>query len=606
MYLTEIKFIQEYFKLKKLFSKLKHYSNILKIYFGLKLYEFILRYPNVNKYKLIEIAELNKDFFAIKVLEKIFERPSYKELVEYIIESENIKLDGNGVPYVEKKTVLPRPVAWTIVGFIFNSNVVEKYIDYLKLCIKISGIKEFLEGKLEKVEILEPRKSLSYILYSYLTGKNVLYKQVLLKELLKARFILYCKFAEETGRKPYSFSTILSENYLKRIVNLAYLSLRERFTITPAVALSEDLILSKNVSFTVVYGNLKRGFINALWDLARDVHEYNIFSKSNIVFSACHWKKLALLEDKILLAEGFVGEGDKVVYGSLKYLPEVKCVFFLNFPYRKEISLHKHLSEIFSQRGIIQVNPYLSSKIADSKYLTNIVLKKAKINIPAQLRVLRGLNLSYCIEQIKAFSRELGASILVVKPEHGTEGIQAEALELSNERKLMQCLQRILQSDNAVVEELRGNIGYLGHPTVFRVVVSWNGEDFECEGGYAIVSPAKREYIASVSHGGRIVDINTALKNLYTYSELKQVNVNSEILVSSAKRAAKVLNTGFSEEDYLKYMGIDLVLEQRSKEIEAVVIEVNARPSGLTFLKKIDSGEVNVIKNLLKYLKRFE
>jgi len=606
MYLTEVKFIRRYLKLRKILNKLKQYSSILKIYIGLKLYEFVLRHPNLNKDYLIKIAKQNKDYFAVKILEKIFERPYYRELVEYIVESENIKLDECGVPYVQMKNILPKPVAWTLIGFIFNKNV-EKYIDYLKLCIKVKGVKEFLKNSFSEISSeAYLSESLSHTLCTYLVRKNILGKQNLAEEILRARFILYYEFTKGTGRKPYTFSTILSENFLKRVVDLAYLSIKDRVTVAPTIDLSEDLILSKKVSFTVVYGSLRKGFINALWDLAKDVQEYNWICKSNIVFSACHWRKLSVLEDRVLLTEGFIEKAGKVVYGVFKKFPEVKCVFFLSFPYGREISLHEHLSRVFSQRNVVQVNPYVSSKIADSKYLTNTILKKAKLNVPAQLRLSRSQKIHECLEQVKAFSKERRSPILVVKPEHGTEGIYGEAVDPSNESELLYCLHRILENDNAVVEELRGNIGYLGYPTVFRIVVSWNGEDFEYEGGYAIVSSARNEYIASVSHGGRIVDVNVALKNLYTYSELKRIDVDPQVLVFSAKKAAKALNSGFSERDYLKYMGVDLVLELRDRDIEAVVIEVNARPSGLSFLKRMDSGEANAIKNLLKYLERFE
>ncbi|RLE74816.1 MAG: hypothetical protein DRJ56_06760, partial [Thermoprotei archaeon] len=75
-------------------------------------------------------------------------------------------------------------------------------------------------------------------------------------------------------------------------------------------------------------------------------------------------------------------------------------------------------------------------------------------------------------------------------------------------------------------------------------------------------------------------------------------------IADACVRVAEAVNLGLNEADYLKYMGIDVVLEARGGSLVPVVLEANSRPSGLSHSRALGSGEASVMKLLLPYVSR--
>ncbi|MFQ5810898.1 MAG: hypothetical protein ACE5JM_14875, partial [Armatimonadota bacterium] len=122
----------------------------------------------------------------------------------------------------------------------------------------------------------------------------------------------------------------------------------------------------------------------------------------------------------------------------------------------------------------------------------------------------------------------------------------------------------------------------------FRLNVAWGGTDFVAESGFAQVAPDPDAAIASRGREGAIGDINECLADLH-YSAAdgwRRFVPSADDIVAlqrAAVAAALTLNTGLGEDDYLKHMGIDMVLEvnEGSGHVTPVLLEANSRPAGL-------------------------
>ena len=596
-------------KLSRIYLKASSkYLSLIKVYIGLKFYELVLENPVTKRdiAELMSYTDFDPDFSNL-LLEKCFTYPTYRELADAIADFEKIRRDSRGVPIVSQKR-LPLQAAWTLVGFILDTRAAEKYYSLLESCRKVKGVStllNFLKTESDEAKFTEPEylSSLSHYFYSYLLSTRISSKKLLLSNALENRLVIYYKYSKDMETVESAFSTVLSKHFIARVLELAHRSIKERITLAHRCLVAGDpLCPLKTPYMAVVYGSERRGFTNALWDIMRDLAETEKNLKRELPFIACHWKHLAV-ENDLSAFKGFMKAGDDLVYGFFRDFAKIGVTLVLSLPVLREQELHKQLSKLFSELDVVEVNPYVSSKIADSKYLTNVVLGKQNILVPKQVRLEKSANIEDSLSKIVSFAENTSSEKIVVKPEHGTEGLLVQVFNKDDLESIARHLERIFSRDSVVVEELRGNIGYSGYPTVFRLVVSWNGENFDIEGGYAIVSQIKDEYVASVSHGGKIVDINEALSRLKKYKG-ESIKSPAFLLAETAIEAAKALNAGLGERDYLKYVGLDLVLEEDSSKVHAVVIEANSRPSGLSYLRKLETGEASVIKNLLKYIIR--
>jgi len=192
-------------------------------------------------------------------------------------------------------------------------------------------------------------------------------------------------------------------------------------------------------------------------------------------------------------------------------------------------------------------------------------------------------------------------SDVVVQPNKGTEGYRVETfrIEADNTTIVKYIEEQVLPADDAIVRERRGNVKYGKIPlnVTFRVNVAWNGLKFVAESGYAQVSKDEKTCPASRGRGGSIVDINEALANLYylkngKWSRFIPVDEDVEAMKIAATNAAYALNAGLSGENYLKHMGIDVLLEVEPVGMSVVnvipvVLEANPRPAGLSHSSEI-------------------
>jgi len=122
--------------------------------------------------------------------------------------------------------------------------------------------------------------------------------------------------------------------------------------------------------------------------------------------------------------------------------------------------------------------------------------------------------------------------------------------------------------------------------TTFRINVAWNGREFVAESGYAQVARDENTFPASRGRGGKIVDINHALSCLYyfkdnTWKRFIPTEDNISKIKSSAVDAAYRLNVDLPQSEYLKFMGIDIILEANDTNMTPIFLEANPRPAGL-------------------------
>lgn len=255
-------------------------------------------------------------------------------------------------------------------------------------------------------------------------------------------------------------------------------------------------------------------------------------------------------------------------------------------------------------------------------------------------------------ECLRTFVKDGGLSEVVVQPNKGTEGYNVEKFSVATGLKLaLQYVRdRVLPEDDAIVRERRGNVSYRQIPpnpplqrggsgvsillqkggtavsasasslrkgdfrflnVTFRVNVAWNGSEFIAESGYAQVAKDEETFPASRGRGGAIVDINEALANLYYHKReesypplqkgvrgdldgrirwIRLIPTDEDIaaMKTAAINAARALNAGLDVENYLKHIGIDILLEvKKSGAVIPVALETNPRPAGLSHSSEI-------------------
>jgi len=293
----------------------------------------------------------------------------------------------------------------------------------------------------------------------------------------------------------------------------------------------------------------------------------------------------------------------------------IHIVQILHLPLKRERELHRELSAHFRDRGIPQVNPYEgSSERADDKAQAHALWDKCgrEIICPKYILIPRRSSSEEIVNCLRFFVGKTRKPDVVVQPNGGTEGYKVREFSGIAAERITSSLpivkyieEQVLSEDDALVRERRGNVRYKGTscraPTflnvAFRINVAWNGSEFVAESGYAQIAKDERTFPASRGRGGTIVDINETLASLYYHRGNRWVRFiptdeDTATMKGAAINAAYGLNAGLDVEDYLKHMGIDILLEV--KELEAnsvnvtpVVLEANPRPAGLSHSSEI-------------------
>jgi len=287
---------------------------------------------------------------------------------------------------------------------------------------------------------------------------------------------------------------------------------------------------------------------------------------------------------------------------------DLNVIQILHLPSEDERETHKRLSTFFSSRGIPQINPFDSSCRADDKFTTHELWSNLKdnLNSPAYALIKKGKSIKEALRVLARFSREISDSRekktveVYVQPNTGTEGrmVNMFTLNLSKEPNewtdVTEHLSRILRVDDALVRERRGNVLFkrpsdprgLFRYISIRINAAWDGSKFVAESGYAQTSRDASIPVASRSRGGDIISLNDAFKNLYykVHGKYSKLRIQPSFL-SKIKKAVEVaaggLNIGLNKEDYLKMVGIDILLEVDGGDVKPVLLEANPRPAGL-------------------------
>ena len=320
----------------------------------------------------------------------------------------------------------------------------------------------------------------------------------------------------------------------------------------------------------------------------------------------------------------------------------IQMVETLHLPTRGEQELHRRISETCQENGIPQINPYEdAAERADDKMETHSLWSNYRspqgeeISSPAAWLISRSNSQQEIVSQLRGICWQSGGGSpleLVIQPNHGTEGQRVEGVTISSQEidgltpqhPLIDRMASLLAEDDVLIREDRGNLRFFsdqmaerdkGYRRIaFRVNVAWNGSQFVAESGYAQVAKDEQAVAASRGRGGTIVDFNQALTQLY-WLEAGQptrfVPTLADVarMKAAAVNAAWALNAGLPEEDYLKHLGIDLLLEFDGTALSVLVLEANPRPAGLAQAREIkgmseEQAQPLVTRELFKYLRR--
>lgn len=330
-------------------------------------------------------------------------------------------------------------------------------------------------------------------------------------------------------------------------------------------------------------------------------------------------------------------------------------VQILHLPRKGEQHIHHRISTQCESLRLPQINPYRTSERADDKEWTHqlwsplpsglrmvegemwmcrvrppSIRNPSGENLPAPLydRIAQGISEEAVIAQVRTFlsrlQRRNNASRLachrptiglVVQPNHGTEGHGVACFEIGPDEieqltgrhpAVRYLIDELLSEGDALLREERGTLRYRhpeeadkGHRRItLRVHIAWNGSAFVAESGYAQVAPDQETFVASRSRGGIIIGLGLAFSHLYAFdpgegTERPALLTPDDIarIRAATTRAAYALNRGADPKHVLKFMGIDLALEQSEADhhVTPVLLEANPRPAGLQHAEEIPS-----------------
>jgi hypothetical protein len=178
----------------------------------------------------------------------------------------------------------------------------------------------------------------------------------------------------------------------------------------------------------------------------------------------------------------------------------------------------------------------------------------------------------------------------------GTEGDGVALFKATACREIARYIKdRIGPDSEALIREERGNVRFLpetekekgGRRIALRINVAWNGRNFVAESGYAQVARDEDHFVASRGRGGALVPLSTALAHLYRATDDGWVRVTPSEddlarIRQTAVYAAQALNEGNCESEYIKLLGIDLLVEvDEAGRFTLLALEANPRPAGL-------------------------
>ena len=597
-------------------TKIKEISGEVK-----EVVKYILHRGNFNS---IVDSIYYKNYSDLKSLDTIrrllLGYGTYRELIELL----------NSIDISKALEHSPTCLSMMILRTIPNSSTFSDLVELLKphiyeLDLAVQGGFEELLYSLEKGNVKTSGKGLvdgKHFLYTFSDyvfkeSGYVVDTRVLEDISRRKRFIFYINVVHSlnddilfpflfSSKFPKTVASMILAKYSKVMLPKAYLGLR-----TSSVS-SEEIRekLKGKVNLAILFSELNESFLNSLWDMYCDVHEHNMVNpvKINLIAIKLGW--LSIVEGELSTNRIIIVNTDGTIEElSLKEPIGVDSCLVLYLDPACERSLHYRLSTCLKDLKILQINPYRAVARVESKLSTHELMKNYSkgVIMPEYVAVERGASTREIINSLREFLSK--SEMIVVKPDHGTEGIGVKVFEvdpyhLNENSTVVQYIRSLKYYDDILIEKFRGNVRYKNKYLSLRVVISWNGRDFVIESGYAMVSDYP---ITSMRYSGRPISLQETIGNLYYTNSTGNTRIPldkrelTDILERVCSRIGIGINHGLNEEDMLKFMGIDIVLEYHDGEITPILIDVNPRPSGLNYLYTIE-GRANVFKNLLYYI----
>jgi hypothetical protein len=369
---------------------------------------------------------------------------------------------------------------------------------------------------------------------------------------------------------------------------------------TPLTRQQAYELLESRLNYVVIFGAESIYFQDTVHALATDSSDSGI---ANVLGAHFDW----ISPNSTDISRALAVDKDGLVKEMAFEEPvTIHVVQILHLPIKHERQLHRRLSIWFRDRGIPQINPYEGgSERADDKAWTHALWDQYGRNIssPGYVLIPQHSSLEEIAGKLNAFIQNAHKSDLVVQPNGGTEGCKVERFAIGTGLKPQSPIVKyikdhILPEDDAIVRERRGNVRYKDNLSdsflnvALRINVAWNGSEFVAESGYAQMAKDEGTFPASRGRGGSIIDINDALANLYYQADgrwIRLIPADQDVAAmrTAAINAACGLNAGLDLDRYLKFVGIDLLLEAEATEtnevkVIPVVLEANPRPAGLS------------------------
>ncbi|MBN1900285.1 hypothetical protein JW926_03050 [Candidatus Sumerlaeota bacterium] len=423
-----------------------------------------------------------------------------------------------------------------------------------------------------------------------------------------------------------------NEYYMEKVVRLAY-NKRLAGRDSPSLRISPNKMdsaqFSEAINLGLIFGSEPFSFQDTLhcWhiDEAKSFTSNNTsFHPVNVMGVHYEWLTGDLKASRALI----VDEGSLVKEVDFNDPAGLDVVHITELPLAGERSLHQKLSRAFSERNIAQIDPYPPSVCADDKFCAYKKLISRGINTPHAFLLPR--NKSY--SDYKKFMERIWEEIkqtygnnpitLFVQPDHGTEGRMVEAFDLCENcdgESLLRHITKTGERDEALLRVKKGNVRYCKEKDkgyrniVFRINVAWNGIRYIAQSGFAQVAPHENNPVASRGRGGSIIDIHEALENIFFMNKdskswgkvfVKKMDVDE--MKHAAEQAAGALDEEFADDDKLKLLGVDVLLEYKDEHIIPCILEINPRLAGLNHSASIDNQEYYVSRDIFDYLREIK
>ncbi len=349
----------------------------------------------------------------------------------------------------------------------------------------------------------------------------------------------------------------------------------------------------KEVNFSLIFGAEESYITEILSFLKADALLFSEKLKINMYGTNYKHLKGESFSRALLVKENL--EVDEVNFTSPLF---PKVIWILHLPREKEKFLHQSLSLSFKKFPVLQINPYLSAKRADDKFWTLNLWSSSGLTTPRGITILRKSSPKKQKDKIEKFLSEI-THPLYIQPNKGTEGRDTFRVDSAQKKEIFYLLKYLLLEDDVIIREERGNLFYFKEKergmrrVAFRINVGYNGKKFVADSGFAEVSLDEKSFITSPEKEGEIKDINEVIANLYFIKggrkhhfipDASEINKIKKI----AETSLLILNSGLDQKDFLKFAGVDILLEvNEKKELVVIPLEINPRPAGLNHSEEI-------------------